>query len=145
LLATSHYHDGLPEIPSEWLALEYYEDDYNKMADIARSDDGVATLHEATGGDPTKSRKYRLSMLPPGGEQEAIVSLRTRSGEVWGALALYRAPGQRLFDADELAFLREISPHLAEGARRALLIAEATHPEGPQAPGLLVLDSAWEV
>jgi len=26
LLATSHYHDGLPEIPREWLAVEYYDD-----------------------------------------------------------------------------------------------------------------------
>jgi hypothetical protein len=37
LLVTSHYQDGLPEIPHEWLAEEYYEDDFNKMADVARS------------------------------------------------------------------------------------------------------------
>lgn len=145
LLATSHYHDGLPEIPQEWLALEYYEDDYNKMADVARSDRGVATLHEATDGDVTRSAKYRLSMEPLGGEQEAIAGLRTRSGEIWGAVALYRAPGQGLFDADELKFLREASTHLAEGARRGLLIGEAKDPDGPEAPGLLVLDNNWEV
>jgi DNA-binding CsgD family transcriptional regulator len=145
LLATSHYHDGLPEIPSEWLALEYYEADFNKLADVARSERGVATLHEATGGDVSRSAKYRLSIKPLGGEQEVLVSLRTRSGEVWGVLALYREPGQRLFDTEELKFLRAISTHLAEGARRGLLIGEAKDPEGPEAPGLLVLDDRWQV
>ena len=134
LLATSHYHDGLPEIPSEWLALEYYEDDYNKMADIARSPRGIGTLHEATGGDVTKSAKYRVSMQPLGGEQEAIAGLRTRSGEVWGALALYREPGQSLFDSHELEFLRAASTHLAEGARRALLIAAPPTRKGRRHP-----------
>ncbi|MGH2895974.1 MAG: helix-turn-helix transcriptional regulator [Solirubrobacteraceae bacterium] len=145
LLVTSHYHDGLPEIPSEWLALEYYDEDFNKMADVARSERRVATLHDATAGDVRRSARYRLSMEPLGGEQEAIAGLCTRSGEIWGALALYREPGQRLFDATELAFMREISMHLAEGARRGLLVGEASDPEGPEAPGLLVLDDGWEI
>jgi DNA-binding CsgD family transcriptional regulator len=145
LLATSHFHEGLPEIPSEWLVLEYYEQDYNQMADVARSEHKVGTLHEATGGDVTKSAKYRLSIEPLGGEQEAIAGLCTSSGEVWGALALYRAPGDPLFDGEELEFMRAISPHLAEGARRGLLIGEARDPDGPEAPGLLVLDDRWEV
>src|SRR3990172_5765809 len=45
LLVTSHFQEGLPEIPHEWLAQEYFEDDFNKMADVARSERGVATLH----------------------------------------------------------------------------------------------------
>jgi DNA-binding CsgD family transcriptional regulator len=145
LLATSHYHDGLPEIPQEWLALEYYEEDFNKMADVARSARGVATLHEATGGELSQSAKYRVSIEPLGGEQEVLAGLRTRSGEVWGVLALYREPGQRLFDDDELKFLRGVSTHLAEGARRGLLIGEASDPDSPDAPGLLVLDDNWHV
>lgn len=145
LLATSHHHEGLPEIPAEWLALEYSEEDFNKMADVARSARGVATLHEATGGDLSRSARYCLSMVPLGADQEVIVGLRTRGREIWGALALYREPGQPPFDADELEFLREVSTHLAEGARRGLLIGEATHPESPQAPGLLVLDHSWKV
>ena len=49
------------------------------------------------------------------------------------------------FDADELAFLREVAAPLAEGARRALLMGEATDPDGPAAPGLVVLDEEWRV
>ena len=145
LLATSHYHEGLPEIPHEWLAQEYYENDFNKLADVARSERGIATLHEATGGEPTRSTRYRLSMQPMGADQEAITGLRTRSGEVWGALALYREEGQPHFTTDELEFLREVSIPLAEGARRGLLIAEAADPQSPEAPGLLVLTDDWEV
>jgi DNA-binding CsgD family transcriptional regulator len=64
---------------------------------------------------------------------------------VWGALGLYRGPGQPLFDDQELAFVRSVAPHLAEGARRALLVGEAVDPEGPDAPGLVVLSRAGEV
>ncbi len=122
LLVTSHYHQGLPAIPHAWLAHEYYGEDVNKLADVARSPRGVATLHEATGGDVGRSARYHTAMEPFGADQEALVGLRTRSGEVWGVLALYRARGQPQFDADELALLRELSTPLAEGARRALLI-----------------------
>jgi hypothetical protein len=145
LLATSHFHEGLPEIPPEWLALEYSQEDYNKMADVARTERGIATLHEATDGEVTKSAKYHLSMKPLGADQEAVAALRTGSGETWGALTLYREPGQPLFDQGELELLREISTHLAEGARRGLLIGEAKDPDSPQAPGLLVLNNEWDV
>jgi DNA-binding CsgD family transcriptional regulator len=50
-----------------------------------------------------------------------------------------------LFDDRELAFVRTVAPYLAEGARRALLLGEATDPDRPDAPGLLVLTDAWEV
>ena len=55
LLVTSHFQPDVPELPPEWLAHEYYEDDVHKMADIARSERGYSTLHEATGGDPSRS------------------------------------------------------------------------------------------
>ena len=145
LLVTSHYHEGMPAIPRDWLALEYSAEDFNKMADVARSPRGVATLDEATGGDPARSARYRKSMQPLGVEQEVLAALRTRSGEVWGMLALYRAPGRRPFDAGEVAFLRAAGPALAAGARRALLLGEAAEPDAPDAPGLVVLDGEWQV
>ena len=68
-------------------------------------------------------------MRPFGVEQELLVALRTRTGDAWGMLGLYREQGQPLFDADELRFLRDIAPYLAEGARRGLLVGEATDPD----------------
>jgi DNA-binding CsgD family transcriptional regulator len=74
-----------------------------------------------------------------------IAALRTQAGDVWGALGLYRDQGQPLFDATELAFIQSVAPYLAEGARRALLAGEAVDPEGPRAPGLIVLSGNWEI
>jgi DNA-binding CsgD family transcriptional regulator len=144
LLVTSHFDEGVPELPPQWMIREYYQDDVNKLVDVARSRRGISTLDEATGGDPTSSPRWHFNMTL-GGDQELIAALRTPVGEVWGALGLYREPGRPLFDDAELAFVRAVAPSLAEGARRALLVGEATDPEGPDAPGLLVLSQEGEV
>lgn len=144
LLVTSHVNEEMPEIPNEWLAAEYYDDDVNKLADVARSERGWSTLHEATGGDPSASPRWQENMAY-GADQELIAALRTRSGEVWGALGLYREPDRPMFDADEIAFVRAASSALAEGARRALLLAEASESTAPDGPGLVVLDATWAV
>lgn len=145
LLVTSHYQAEIPELPPEWLAHEYYEDDFHKIADIARSERGVSTLHEATGGDPSRSPGWNLYMEPYGADQELLVALRTQSGEAWGMLGLYREPDRPQFDHDELDFLRNVSTYLAAGAQRGLLVGDASDPEGSDAPGLVVLQDDWSV
>ncbi len=145
LLITSHYNPNMPALPPEWLAMEYYDaDDVNKVADIARSSTGLSTLHEATGGDPSATARWQAN-IEYGGDQELIAALRTPNGETWGALGLYREAGADMFDASEQQFLREAAAHVAQGARRSLLFGEATDPEGPQPPGLLILTKDWQV
>ena len=144
LLITSHFHHGLDHFPAEWLASEYYEDDVNKIVDVARSETGVATLHEATGNDPSSSAKWQRNMTM-GGDQEVLARLRTRSGDVWGVLGLYRAPGDEPFSEAEKDFLRSIGGALADGARAALLLGQARDPDLPDAPSLVVVDSTWSV
>jgi DNA-binding CsgD family transcriptional regulator len=145
LLVTSHYDHGMiPELPPEWLAHEYHEDDCHKLADLARSSKPTSTLHEATDGDPSSSERFKRYIEPYGGEQELLLALRARTGETWGVLALYRPPGQTPFSNEERELLRALAPHLAEGARRGLLVGEATEPEQPGAPGLVVLSDGFE-
>src|SRR5215207_1830068 len=144
LLVTSHFDEGVPELPPQWGLNEYYQDDVNKLADVARSRQGVSTLHEATGGNPTSSPRWHFNMTM-GGDQELIAGLRTATGEAWGALGLYREPGAPLFDREDLELVCSLAPSLAEGARRALLVGEATDPEGPESPGLVVLTDTWDV
>lgn len=144
LLVTSHFHEGIEALPPEWLAAEYYEDDVNKLAEIARSPRGYSTLHEATGGDPSSSPRWHANMTM-GGDQEFITALRTPAGDVWGAVGLYREPGAPMFDDADIALLRGVAPTLAQGARKALLMGEAADPEGPESPGLVVLGAQWEV
>jgi DNA-binding CsgD family transcriptional regulator len=104
----------------------------------------VQTLHEVTEGQPERSRIYREYMAEVGLAQEMLVSLRAHTGEVWGTLRLNRGPGQREFDAADLEFMTTVAPHLAEGLRRGLLVGEATDPDLPDAPGIVVLDRRGE-
>ena len=144
LLVTSHFQAELDEIPAEWLAQEYYEDDFHDMAGVARSERGVSTLFEATGGEPSRSPRWHANMQM-GGDQELLAALRTQGGDSWGILGLYREPGQPQFDREEIDFVREVSASLAEGAQRGLLIGEASDPDGPDAPGLVILNEDWSV
>ena len=143
LLITSHFHEGLDVFPEEWLAAEYYEDDVNHIIDVVRSERGLSTLHEATGGDPTGSPRWQANMQL-GGDQELIVRLRV-GGETWGALGLYREPGSPMFSEQERAFLLAASTHLAQGARQALLFGEACDSEWSDGPGLVVVGPEGEL
>jgi len=143
LLITSHYHDGLPEYPAKMLRHEYYGEDVNQISDVVRSASGISTLHEATGGDPSSSPSWHMNMAM-GGDQEMIAALRTGRA-VWGAVGLYRAPGEPMFDDDEKAFFKAIGPDLATGARTGLLVGEARDPQWPDSPGLVVLTEEGEV
>src|SRR5215218_6091536 len=69
LLVTSHYQTEIVELPPEMLIHEYLADDVHKLADIARSERGISTLHEVTGGDLSRSPGYNLYMRPFGVEQ----------------------------------------------------------------------------
>jgi DNA-binding CsgD family transcriptional regulator len=144
LLITSYVNDAQPEIEDELLRWEYQEEDVNKATDVARSRLGVSTLHEATGGDVRSSYSYSC-LQRYGLEQEVRVALRNRAGETWGLLSLVRELGAPLFDDDELRFLRGVAPHLARGTQRGLLVGEATDPDLPDAPGLVVLDADGNV
>jgi DNA-binding CsgD family transcriptional regulator len=143
LLITSHYHEGLPKYPLKMLRHEYYGDDVNQISKVVRSKAGVSTLHEATGGDPSSSPSWHMNMAM-GGDQEMIAALRT-GGAVWGAVGLYRAPGERMFDSEEKTFLKAIGPDLATGARTGLLVGEVRDPQWPDSPGLVVLSEDGEV
>ena len=144
LLITSHYHDGLPQYPGKMLRHEYYGDDVNRISDVVRSESGISTLHEATGGDPSSSPSWQMNM-EMGGDQEMIAALKTGNGEAWGAVGLYRAPGEPMFDSEEKAFLKAIGADLATGARTGLLVGEARDPQWPDSPGLVVLSEDGEI
>jgi DNA-binding CsgD family transcriptional regulator len=145
LLMTSHFNPSLYyELPEEMLRGEYLVDDVHDMASVARSPSGVSTIHAAAGGDPSASPRWQSNMSL-GGDQELLISLRTRSGATWGTLGLYRAPGAEQFNADEIEFMRAAAPVVAEGVRRSLLIGEASDPDVSEAPGLLVLTQELEI
>src|SRR5215217_3044559 len=117
LLVTSHYQPEMVELPPEMLIHEYLADDVHKLADIARSGGGISTLHEVTGGDPSQSPGWQQFIRPYGGAQERLVALRTRGGETWCRVGLYRDRDQPLVTTGELRFLHDVAGALGEGAR----------------------------
>ena len=145
LLMTSHFNPAMYyELPEEALRGEYLLEDAHDMASVARSEAGISTIHEATGGDPSQSPRWQANMTMSG-DQELLLALRSKGGATWGCLGLYRPPGEEHFDADQKRFLQSVAPAIGEGIRRALLIGEARDPDTPDAPGLLVLTEQLEI
>lgn len=144
LVVTSHFDAAIPSLPPEYLTHEYAADDAMTLSRLLRSDSGTATVHAATGGDPSRSEAWRRFVQPYGGDQQLAVALRTRSGSAQGVLTLYREPGAAMFTVEDIAFLRSVSVDLAVGAARGLLLGEAAE-QGPNSPVLLVLDEDWQL
>jgi DNA-binding CsgD family transcriptional regulator len=145
LLMTSHFNPAMPEpFPREFFEMEYLTEDVHDHLSVARSADGISTLHDACGGDPSSSLRWQVNR-ELGGDQEMLVALRTRGGATWAMAGFYREEGRPLFGEDDMAFLRAAAPALAEGVRRALVLGEARDPEGPDAPAVLVVSAAGEV
>jgi hypothetical protein len=131
LLITSHYNPEMPVLPPNHLALEYYADDVNQLAHVARTPSGASTLHEATGGDPTSSPRWQAN-IALGGDQELIVALRTAAGDAWGRpRALPRAGSPELRSRRDR--LRPRERRRARGGGPAG--AAARRGDGPGRPG----------
>ncbi|MFF0815363.1 helix-turn-helix transcriptional regulator [Rhodococcus sp. NPDC003318] len=109
---------------AEFAYHEYIEDDVSLFSDLARRDVGVSILHEATGGDPRRSSRFRELFEPMFDlGHEMRVMIRT-GGDVWGGLAIYRRAGGSGFSPAEADFVDGVSGMLAVGVR-AGLIADA--------------------
>src|SRR5262245_62102368 len=122
-----------------FLANEYGHDDVNKFTALATSVDHVRTLDEATSGDRRTSGRYVEVMAPLQLGDELRAAL-VCGGRCWGVLCLHRTDTPTGFSAEEVALVRRLAPHIAEGLRRALLAAGLAPPKpGTRGPGVIVL------
>ena len=140
LFATNGYHDeGVDmHLVPRLLELEHGTDDTNQIPALARSAGGVATLTEATGGDPAASARWRDVLMPSGLSHEMRAAFR-HGGHVWGALVLLRAPDVADFTAQDTAFLRRVAPTIAAGFRRVLVRQHVDHGDDAREAGVLML------
>jgi DNA-binding CsgD family transcriptional regulator len=124
-----------------FLENEFGRDDVNKFAALAESADPVASLDRATGGQRPASARYREIMGPLGLGDELRAALVNKNG-CCGVLCLHREDASHGFDAREIDLIRRISPHVAEGLRRAVTIGPVTLIGAEAAlPGMIVLDA----
>jgi DNA-binding CsgD family transcriptional regulator len=123
----------------EFTAAEYGAPDINRFAELATRPVPVGVLSVDTDGDLSRCHRFREFMAPRFGFTDEL-RLACRVGTtMWGALALYRGPGDPPFTAED--GLRAAEVHEVVGA--ALMRAVATRaavPEARQDPVVVVLD-----
>lgn len=122
--------------------LEYEVEDVNPYSNLAAAEVPAAGLRIATGGDPSRSQRYRELLRPSGYADELRAVLRV-GGHAWASLALMRVEGSPGFDAREVALVAGLSRPLGEAVREH--VRPAPPPAGDRGPGLLVFDDAGEL
>jgi DNA-binding CsgD family transcriptional regulator len=130
------------ELPDEWCQptwdYEFHVPDFVKFSDIARSGRAVADIHEATGGRPERSPRFRDYSAGTGYEAELRVAF-TIGEAAWGIGQLNRAGPGAGFSGEEKDWLERAAPLIARGLRRALLSPPEDVPVNPRA-GIVLLD-----
>jgi DNA-binding CsgD family transcriptional regulator len=117
---------------------EFRVPDYLKFADIAQSGRPLADLHDATGGHPERSPRWREFGGYLGFRSEVRMTFTT-DGATWGIGQLDRLSDSRRFSDEEKDWLERVTSVLAGGLRRALL-APPTASVTDRGPGLVLLD-----
>ena len=127
-----------PELCAPTWEYEFLVPDYLKFADIAQSGRTVADLHEATGGRPERSARWREYGSATGFRSELRVTF-TLDGSTWGIGQFDRLGDAPRFSEDEKAWLERVTPVVARGLRQALVAGPATTPVD-RGPGVVLLD-----
>lgn len=146
LQETFAYHSlrPAPDVIARFFAIEAGGDDVNTVPALAGDPFGAATLHEATGGDPARSARYRDVLVPLGLARELRVVVRDR-GITWGVVNLFRGGGSPDFSAEEAGFVASLGRTLADGIRRTLLLDAVDAPPSAlhdAVPGVQIIDLA---
>jgi DNA-binding CsgD family transcriptional regulator len=145
LMITGNVGEGLPpDSARAFFRVEYGNDDFNKFATLARSRNRVRTLSEASKGRFDRSSRWR-EVFGPLGLSDDLRAALVADQSCWGYLALHRQTSKGAFTEAEKRFITELTPHLAEGLRKALLLENSETADSAGAPGLIVLDDHLNV
>jgi DNA-binding CsgD family transcriptional regulator len=140
-LITQHRLQDLPDRFPVLADNEYAVEDFNKFEQLARGPRKAATMHQATGGDPRRSPRFR-DLLTPAGLGPELRSVFVADGATWGALILVRQAGRPEFGDRDVELLAKASALLARGVRRGLIAeACATTASTDDVPGVIELDA----
>jgi DNA-binding CsgD family transcriptional regulator len=121
---------------------EFLAPDYLKFADIARSGRRVADLHDATGGRPERSARFKQFSAATGFESEVRVVF-TLGQSAWGLGQLNRFSAR--FTEAEKDWLERAAASISRGLRQAMLTEPASSPVLGRGPGVVLLDNSGHV
>jgi DNA-binding NarL/FixJ family response regulator len=145
LMITGNVGEGLPpEAAPRFFEIEYSLEDFNKFAELAGRTTPVASLSEATGGELPRSPRWREVFHPLGLDDDLRAALVVE-GTCWGYLALHRTISGGRFAPEELRFVSQVVPHLAEGLRVSLIIDATEAEETIDGPGIVLMDEAFGI
>ena len=122
---------------------EFLVPDYLKYADIARSGQRVADLHDATSGRPERSPRFKQFSNATGYRSEARLVF-TVDGGAWGLAQLNRMSAGGFSD-DEKAWLERAATSIARGLRRAMVSEPAAPGALSRGPGIVLLDGGGRI
>jgi DNA-binding CsgD family transcriptional regulator len=123
---------------------EYLIEDFNTFASLAGRRIPVGSLAQATRGRPERSSRYRELLVPAGIPHELRAAFVLR-GRAWGAVHIARGEGSAPFSEADAHALAGVTAAIAHAIRGSLRFDAARRGEGPEAPGLVVLDANNEV
>ena len=127
---------------------EFMQEDFNKFLSLLKNRLPVGVLSEQTEGDLRRSQRYRDVLTPLALGDEMLVVFVTNSA-CWGTLCLHRERATPLYTPAEATFLARLTPHIAEGLRKALLLEHLReHTLGtptPDGPGVLILSDELSI
>ena len=109
--------------------IEIRGQDFNPFNALERSGELAAGLCLATSGDLDRSLRHRELRRPNGFGDELRTTL-VGDSSTWGGLTLLRASDRGAFSPADVALVASLSRYLAEGLRRAMLLAAL--PSEPQ-------------
>jgi DNA-binding CsgD family transcriptional regulator len=135
---------GFDAIERFWES-EFLERDFNSFAELTRAPGPAAGLHQATGGRPSRSTRYRevLGVKGFGDEMRAVFRVDDVS---WASMNLFRERGRQPFDSAEIETVARLSQPLAEAVRAMARPPLPPHPSAPErGPGLMMFAPGGEL
>ena len=133
--------DALPfgaRLP-RFLVQDQSASEINSRAMLARSPDHVSVLSAATGGDLSRSRRWRECAQPAGMGDELRAAIVDEHG-CWGSFEALRGSDDPMFDAEDAHLMRDAARILARRLRLASVSATDDHGVDAGQTGVLLLD-----
>ncbi|UFS98283.1 helix-turn-helix transcriptional regulator [Nocardia huaxiensis] len=143
MIETGYRAHHMPPPDAAVARFAYLPDDYNSFARLAAGRPHSGVLSELTGGQLSRSVRYRELLRPNNITGELRIALLA-GGDCWGNVSLFRE-SPRDFTPDERDFADQLSGVLGGGLRQAGVRARCAPDSETRWPGVLVLDGAGEI
>lgn len=139
--------DNVESIHPHLFRIEYGEEDVNSYEQMVYGKVHVATLYEATEGQPERSARYRKVLFPVGFRDE-LRAVLIYEDACWGYLTLYRDADQSVFLKEECEWITSLVPLIAAKMRAfglALPKVNETWLDDSYVSGIAVLSDQLEL